>query len=162
MNYTNCATLFTADQKIMMLAAAAPLGASRHTPSASSPLSFSSRHTASTARSCSVQSTTSFDQKMMSRTLPRCFVRSTDSPCASCDEIGRGGVAARMRLVRRANAGRRVAAQRHDVTHTGSPVGAHDLIDTPVIGGADGAGIHDQLPVQRRAGHPLRARDDCV
>ena len=45
------------------------------------------------------------------------------------DQIGGIGVAAGMRLVVRAGARRRIAAQRHDVAHAGLPVGARHLVD---------------------------------
>jgi hypothetical protein len=47
----------------------------------------------------------------------------------ACDEISRMGVAARMRLVARADPRRRIAAQGDDMANPGLPVGTDDRID---------------------------------
>ena len=52
------------------------------------------------------------------------------------DQFGGVGVAAGMRRVLAAHAGRRIAAQRHDVADAGVPVGARDVVDL-ALGGAD-------------------------
>ncbi len=52
------------------------------------------------------------------------------------DELGGIGVAAGMRAVLAAHAGRRIAAQRHDVSDAGIPIGPRDLVDL-ALGCAD-------------------------